>query len=270
MIARRNLPQEFQDWNAAWGAPSGRRDSLIGRVRRRLLPGIEPSVKNKARSCGPFAWQSNNSIRKFEYPWAYHAIRRLGGHLRVLEVGGGLSGLQFVLAAEGDDVVNLDPGQAERGWKYNGDLHRQLCSALHAPVRLFDGKIDALDAPAHSFDAILSVSSLEHFSDSDLAMLAAAMKRLLKPGGIVVMTIDLFLDLKPFSDRESNEWGRNLDVREFLDTAGLKLADGDPAELLGFPEFNASRIMANLSTYMIGDSYPALSQCIVARPNDSA
>ena len=267
MIARRDLPQEFRDWNAAWGAPYGRRDSLIGRVRRRLLPGIEPSVKSKARSCGPFAWQSNNSIRKFEYPWAYHAIRRLGSHLRVLEVGGGLSGLQFVLAAEGDEVVNLDPGQAERGWKYNGGLHRQLCSALQAPVRLFDGKIDALDAPAHSFDVILSVSSLEHFPDVDLAMLATAIKRLLKPDGIVVMTIDLFLDLKPFSEREANEWGRNLNVRQFMDMAGLKLENGDPAELLGFPEFDPARIMGNLANYMIGEGYPALSQCVVARRN---
>ena len=266
MLARRNLPQEFRDWNATWGAPYGKRDSLIGRVRRRLLPGIEPSLKSKARSCGPFAWQSNNSIRKFEYPWAYHAIRRLGNHLRVLEVGGGLSGLQFVLAAEGDDVVNLDPGQAERGWKYNGDLHRRLCSALQAPVRLFDGKIDTLDAPANSFDVILSVSSLEHFPDVDLAMLATSIKRLLKPHGIVVMTIDLFLDLKPFSERETNQWGRNLNVRDFLDMAGLKLEDGDPAELLGFAEFNPARIMANLADYMIGEGYPALSQCLVARP----
>jgi SAM-dependent methyltransferase len=226
---------------------------------------MKPSVRSEARSRGPFAWQSNNSIRIFEYPWAYHAIRQRGSQLRVLEVGGGLSGLQFVLAAEGDYVVNVDPGQNGLGWKYDGDLHRRLCRALKAPVKLFDKKIDSLEAPAHSFDVVLSVSALEHFPDTDLAMLASAMRRLLKPDGILVMTIDLFLDLKPFSEREENEWGRNLDISHFLKMAGLRLDDGNPAELLGFPEFNPAQIMGSLATYVLGEGYPALSQCVVAR-----
>jgi 2-polyprenyl-3-methyl-5-hydroxy-6-metoxy-1,4-benzoquinol methylase len=265
MIAKRNPPIEFRDWNAVWGAPYGRRPSFFRRLRRRLLPTIKPSVQSEARSRGPFAWQSNNSIRIFEYPWAFQTIRRHGSHLRVLEVGGGLSGLQFVLAAEGNSVVNVDPGQSEYGWKYDADLHRRLCGALKAPIQLFAGKIDSLEAPPHSFDVVLSVSALEHFPDVDLAMLASAMRRLLKPDGIVVMTIDLFLDLKPFSEREENEYGRNLDIRQFLNMAGLALRDGNPAELLGFSEFNPAEIMGNLGNYMIGEGYPALSQCVVAR-----
>jgi len=185
--------------------------------------------------------------------------------LRVLEVGGGLSGLQFVLAAEGDSVVNVDPGQIGRGWNYKAELHRRLCHALKASAELFPKKIDSLEAPPHSFDVVLSVSALEHFSDADLAMLAGAMKRLLKPDGVVVMTIDLFLDLKPFSEREENEWGRNLDVSQFLDMAGLTLEEGNPAELLGFQEFDPAEIMGSLASYMLGEGYPALSQCVVAR-----
>jgi hypothetical protein len=88
---------------------------------------------------------------------------------------------------------------------------------------------------------------------------------MLKPDGIVVMTIDLFLDLKPFSDREANVWGRNLDINRFLNMAGLRLEQGDPAELLGFPEFEPSKIMGNLASYLVGEGYPALSQCIIAR-----
>jgi SAM-dependent methyltransferase len=185
--------------------------------------------------------------------------------LRVLEIGGGLSGLQFVLASEGDSVVNVDPGQSDRGWKYEADLHQRLCGALKAPVQLFGGKIASLEAPPRSFDIILSVSALEHFSDADLAMLAGSMRRLLKPDGIVVMTIDLFLDLKPFSEREENEWGRNLDIKQFLDMAGLALHKGNCAELLGFPDFNPARIMGSLATYLVGEGYPTLSQCIIAR-----
>jgi SAM-dependent methyltransferase len=200
----------------------------------------------------------------FEYPWAYHAIRRLGSNLQILEVGGGLSGLQFVLAREGNLVVNVDPGQDSLGWKYQSDLHGRLCRAFDAPVQLFPKTIDSLEVAPHSFDVVLSVSALEHFHDADLAMLADAIKLLLKPDGIVVVTIDLFLDLMPFSDRDHNEWGRNLNVKEFLCMAGLRLEGGNPAELLGFPEFNPAQIMGNLPTYLIG-TYPSLSQCVVAR-----
>jgi len=267
MIAKRDLPKQFREWNAKWGAPYGRRLGCAKRLRKGLLGGRHLPIWIEARWRGPFGWQTNNSIRIFEYPWAYHVIRRQGSTLRVLEVGGGLSGLQFVLAAEGHRGVNVEPGQDALGWKYESDLHKRLCRAFSAPVELFSKKIDSLDAPPHSFDVILSVSALEHFSDADLAALAQGIKRLLKPEGIVVMTIDLFLDLKPFSELGGNEWGRNLDVREFLSTAGLRLGDGNQAELLGFPEFNASRIMGCLATYLVGDCYPALSQCVVARHN---
>jgi SAM-dependent methyltransferase len=224
-------------------------------------------VWGEARSRGPFGWQGNNSTRVFEYPWAYHAIRRAGSNLRILEVGGGLSGLQFVLAREGYFVVNVDPGQDSLGWQYQSDLHRRLCRAYDAPVELFPKKIDSLELPPHSFDVILSVSALEHFCDPDLATLAGAIKRLLKPDGIAVLTVDLFLDLKPFSGRDRNVWGRNFDVRDFLCTADLRLEEGNPAELLGFPEFNPAQIMGNLATYLLGEPYPALSQCVVGRPN---
>ena len=185
--------------------------------------------------------------------------------MRILEVGGGLSGLQFVLAMERNGVINVDPGQDDVGWKYRSELHRGLCRALHAPVQLFRKKIDSLEAPPHSFDVVLSVSALEHFSDTDLAAVADAVKRLLKPDGIVVTTIDLFLDLQPFSGREHNEWGRNLDVRKFLNMAGLKLDDGSPTELLGFSEFRPAQILGNLAIYLVGEYYPTLSQCFVAR-----
>jgi 2-polyprenyl-3-methyl-5-hydroxy-6-metoxy-1,4-benzoquinol methylase len=196
MIAKKDLPKSFRDWNARWAAPYGRTP---------FLPGWRLLLWSEARWRGPFGWQGrNNSTRVFEYPWAYHAVSRHGSDLRILEVGGGLSGLQFVLAIEGNQVVNVDPGQDDLGWAYQSDLHRRLSRAFGVQVQLFDKKIDSLEVPPNSFDVLLSVSALEHFSDGDLAALAGAIKQLLKWGGIVVLTIDLFLDLKPFSNREEN------------------------------------------------------------------
>ena len=37
MIARRDLPQQFRDWNIAWGAPFGRRDSSHRKSKKKTL-----------------------------------------------------------------------------------------------------------------------------------------------------------------------------------------------------------------------------------------
>ena len=70
------------------------------------MPVLRSDQMNRAR--GPFAFQSNTSTRRYEYPWAFHEIEGLGPS-RILEVGGALSGLQFVLAKSGHEVHNVDP-----------------------------------------------------------------------------------------------------------------------------------------------------------------
>src|SRR5579862_3367563 len=79
MIAPREMPDAFYDWNRRHRAPFGRRNRLSG------LLGI--------RYRGPFAFQANNSTRVYEYPWAYSAINahraaRGGRFLDIVELGG--------------------------------------------------------------------------------------------------------------------------------------------------------------------------------------
>lgn len=263
MLARVPMPAQFDQWNARWHAPSGRRSRLT-----RLLG--DSSLGARAR--GPFAWQPNNSTRAFEYPWVYQQIRARGRGLQIAEVGGGVAGLQFVLASEGDHVVNIDPGLAARGkgWELSADAHRRLCRIFRAPVQLITGTIDTAPIPEHSLDVLVSVSALEHFAAEDLAAFAERAARLLKPNGVVILTVDLFLDLVPFSRKATNEYGRNVDIRKLLLDARLALVEGDPRELYGFPEFDPQRVLEQLPTYLIGAPYPALSQCLVAAPTRPA
>ena len=259
MLARAEFPQSFDRWNARWHAPFGRRSRLT-----RLLGGTAFGV----RARGPFAWQPNNSTRAFEYPWTYERVRARGSRLRVAEVGGGLAGLQFVLASEGDQVVNVDPGLKARGkgWELSREAHERLCRVFHAQVELMDATIDSVAIPEHSLDVLVSVSALEHFAPEDLKAFAEHASRLLKPTGVVVLTVDLFLDLAPFSRKTVNEYGRNIDIRQLLADAKLDLIEGERSELLGFPEFDAQHILEELPRYLIGAGYPALSQCLVAAP----
>jgi SAM-dependent methyltransferase len=116
-----------------------------------------------------------------------------------------------------------------------------------------------------SADVLLSVSAIEHFAPADLAELGEHARRILKPGGIAVLTIDLFLDLAPFTDAASNRYGTNVDVSSLLESCGLRLVEGRPEELHGFPTFDPGSIQSDLGRLFVG-TYPSLAQCIVAEP----
>lgn len=260
MIAPRQLSAEFEAWNRRWHAPYGR----AGRIAR--LGGLIPAVK------GPFGFQANNSTRRFEYPWAYdriaaHRAARGGRPLDIVEVGGSLAGLQWVLAREGHRVTNIDPGLEARGkgWAVSGERHRALSNTFRAPVRLVPTTLTQAGLEDQSVDVLLSVSTIEHFAPEDLAEFAAHARRVLRPDGIVVLTIDLFLNVAPFCGATSNHYGTNVDVCALLERAGLRLRDGVRGELHGFPEFSPGAVLERLADYSVGQ-YPALAQCLVAVP----
>ena len=121
MLARRDLPAEYEAWNIAWGAPWGHRalaNPFVGDRHEKVVEFLErlpakvrtPVLQSPQmdRVRGPFAFQSNTSTRGYEYPWAFHQVQGLGP-CRILEIGGALSGFQFVLAKSGYDVHNVDP-----------------------------------------------------------------------------------------------------------------------------------------------------------------
>jgi methyltransferase family protein len=264
MIAPRYLPPDYERWNHRWHAPFGRRTRLARLVSPRRALG--------ARLRGPFAFQPNNGTRTFEYPWAHatiaaHRAARGGRALTIVELGGSLAGLQWVLAREGHRVRNVDPGLAARGvgWDVNAERHRALSRTFDAPVELIPATLATAGIPDASADVLLAISTIEHFAQSDLNEFAGHAARILRSDGIAVLTIDLFLDLAPFSAVTSHGYGTNVDVHRLLNDAGLVLQRGDRAQLYGFPEFSAQGVLGALSQYLVGQPYPALAQCVVAR-----
>ena len=57
-----------------------------------------------------------------------------------------------------------------------------------------------------------------------------------------MLTIDLFLDLAPFTTRTSNQYGCNVDICSLLAIAPFEIEIGDRSELNGFSEFDHDRI----------------------------
>jgi 2-polyprenyl-3-methyl-5-hydroxy-6-metoxy-1,4-benzoquinol methylase len=257
MLARRVLPPEFATWNEKWGAPSGRRG----------IPGL-PRLARRARmdyqfanAFGPFAYQGNSSTRIYEFPWVYHMLRPRPG-LRALEIGGALSGLQFVLARAGCEVHNVDPFFDYGGGEYQSGperRHGQLNRAFKTDVKLHKTTLPAakIDGP---FDIIFSVSTLEHIPRDALVETLAAARRLLNPGGRIVLTVDLFLNLEPFCRRKTNQWGTNVPPRWIADMLDMDLAEGTPSELFGYDEFSVESILEHMEDYAISTGYPQMAQ----------
>lgn len=260
MLAPRHLPAQYQDWNRRWQAPQGRDGHTY-------LPIPQWLSRRRARALGPFVWQPNSSTRAFEYPWAFHAVD-VGPGRRILEVGGGLSGLQFVLALSGAEVVNVDPLVP-----YGGDdnhcgedvvaFHRRLNRVLKTAVSLAPTTIDKADIQSSSMDTVYCISTIEHLEQAAILSILDNVNRVLVPGGHLVVTVDLFLNLEPFTDRARNEWGTNISVAWLLEKSGLELAVGEPAELMGFSDFDPRRVLMHLERFAIGTGYPQLAQVAV-------
>lgn len=259
MLARRELPQEYSVWNRAWAAPYGRRGAAVALLR--------PLGSRRFRQVrGPFAFQGNTTTRIYEYPWAYHQLADLGPS-RILEIGGALSGLQFVLAKAGHEVHNVDPFVDYGRGNYDVDPvaeHASLNRAFGTNVVLHRSALPEAELDC-GFSAVICISTLEHLPHDSIDATLTAVKRLLAPGGLVVLTIDLFLNLLPFCSRATNVWGSNASVAWIDKLLGYKMVTGDRAELYGYPEFSTDRILSKLEEFAIGTSYPQLAQLVTFR-----
>jgi 2-polyprenyl-3-methyl-5-hydroxy-6-metoxy-1,4-benzoquinol methylase len=267
MIAKKDLPAHYRQWNRRWGAPYGYR------VTGALEHAGRFADPDPARY-GPFGFQYTSATRIAEYPWAFHTADLKPG-MRVLDVGGWLSGFQVVLADAGCEVVNVDPSACDDPrWTMTHGVeaadaaekhHRTFIDLFDADVTLVQKRLQDAGLADGSFDRIFAISVLEHVDQAQAAEMVSAMRRLLVPGGLALLTVDLFLELKPFGMLTSNHWGGNLDVRRLVADSGLELASGDPAELLGYPEFDPAGIIDRIDELFKSPLYPVVSQLIVLR-----
>jgi 2-polyprenyl-3-methyl-5-hydroxy-6-metoxy-1,4-benzoquinol methylase len=272
MLAPRNMPVEFHHWNRTQRAPSGSRwwDRIVHSRLRPLVWDRRMRLPTALiRAIGPFGFQANNLTREFEYPWCCLATPLKPG-MKVIDLGAGAAGLQFVLSRLGMEVYSVDPlvnPDESVEWTFTDADYERLNRVLGCNVVFVRKMLEEAALPAGSFDRVFAVSVIEHIPEDAASRLLVEVARLLKPGGCMVATIDLFLELKPFTERASNEYGTNVSVKRLIDASGLELVKGDPSELNGFPEFKASEVLARRERYFVGNDVAA--QCIVLRKRPS-
>ena len=136
--------------------------------------------------------------RCIEYPWVTTNLPQ-DRNLSVVDVGSGVSVLPFMMAERGHSVVTVDPHSSVRSlrekasWTEWGFLdYSQIDS------RIASWNLAYQDLPDDStYDAVVSVSVIEHLPRSARIRCLEKAHRQLVPGGTLLLTVDT----EPFSKR---------------------------------------------------------------------
>ncbi len=259
MLAPREIPAEYIRWNKLHHAPWGISRN-ISRVLRRLF---RPYYIT--RFGGPFGVLPNSYTRLFEYPWAIEQGEVRPG-MSIIDLGGGASGFPFVLNRLGATVQIVDPSDTTRcsAWLCSQEVIDEMNSALGTSVRLLPKKLGDCDLAPNSFDRVVSISAIEHFDPDDVPSAFDEVWRILRRGGLFILTADLFLDLVPFTSRIENVWGRNYHLGQYCFDRRFELVAGRPGEIYGSPTFSAARILARRDQCLVGGGH-VMAQCMVLR-----
>ena len=141
-----------------------------------------------------FGWFSRTPARVFEYPWVVLEAGMCQGK-RMLDVGAGVSPLPLALAQRGARVTTVDSsrlrrrhGEDEASWNEWGFLDY---SELSDRIDSVNESVLETDLRHEEYDCIYSVSVVEHMPASDRRRLWVRVGEWIRPGGALLLTVDL-------------------------------------------------------------------------------
>jgi ubiquinone/menaquinone biosynthesis C-methylase UbiE len=173
--ATQDLPALLRKWAAQLEAPP---DGLIGRAE---LPGFE----GYALWADTYDQWEANSVIAGEEEVIWDLIGDVRGR-RVLDVGCGTGRHALVLAAQGAEVVGLDPSPEML------DRAREKARARGLRVTLRQAAVSVLPARLGAYDLVLCCLVLSHVADLSEAVSVLASH--VRPGGRVILS-----DFHPFN-----------------------------------------------------------------------
>jgi len=131
-------------------------------------------------------WPFVHTLYANEYAWTVDRLfERLGADLTgklVMDAGGGASALQHYIARRGADVLNVSHGP--------GQLPGKTAAGVVIPrVRCHAADLVETGQEPGTFDAIVSVSAIEHNPWPKIERIVAHLLDLLKPGAPLIVTV---------------------------------------------------------------------------------
>ncbi len=150
----------------------------------------------------------DHSPRLWEYPVVADLIEdHLPAGSQLLDIGAGVSPLAPFLTSRGYEVDTLDPSSVHRDWsdhKEWNEWHYLDYGSAGLARRSWNCTLDELPETL-SYDGVYSISVIEHVAATDRRMLLNDISLRTRPGGLVILTIDLV----PGTD---DLWNMNLGV----------------------------------------------------------
>ncbi len=131
--------------------------------------------------------------RQTEWPWAIETAE-LRYHYNCLEVGGGGCVMKYPVAKRCNSVVVADVNEE--------DMHhtKKAVNLLgFENITVVKGDARSLPFPDNWFDRVFCISVLEHIPDNHIKGVEE-MIRVLKPGGMLLLTMDVVTQGKPYVD----------------------------------------------------------------------
>jgi 2-polyprenyl-3-methyl-5-hydroxy-6-metoxy-1,4-benzoquinol methylase len=124
--------------------------------------------------------------REWEYPWAIHSSKVRRGYT-ILDVGCGKSPFLTYLGMMGCEAYGLDKGETKEHdglWGYDEDFGKPYVKEIREEM------MSEMSYPDNFFDIVFCISVLEHVSRAEVKAGLKEMRRVLKPGGLLVITLD--------------------------------------------------------------------------------
>lgn len=164
--------------------------------------------------CEDYPWPKDplhNCIRVWEYPFVYHHLQHCRSGMtgspspRVVDLGSGATFFPFAIARLGYSVsaIDVDP-------RAKTSLQR-ASAAMHTDPGLITPMLsDASSVPlqTESVDGVYCISVLEHIPDFEAVI--AEVWRILRPGGVLVLTFDV--DLRGNSELGPSAYKRLMEA----------------------------------------------------------
>jgi len=163
----------------------------------------------------------------WEYPWVLSTLDLRPG-MRVLDAGCGRAPVQYALADLGMNVSAIDPFE-NVGWH---GIDRRLAEKYGLDIEYRVEGMERISYDDGTFDRVVSASVLEHCRaqrvDNELttpqtaedralqAQMMREMARVLKKGGLLVVTLDMIFPQK------GAVLECNVNVRNLIDAAGIR------------------------------------------------
>jgi SAM-dependent methyltransferase len=170
------------------------------------------------------------------FGFVYSVRRRLEAR-RLLRAFAGLPADARIVDVGCGDGFHLDllASYGPKGWRTEGvDVDdRAIAAARRRGVTVHRGRVESLDLPAASFDGALLIQTIEHHPDP--AVVLGAVRRLLKPGGRLLLVTDNTGSLD-FRIARRRHWGGyhfprhwylfdEPSLRRLATTAGFEVAE---------------------------------------------